>query len=105
MNEEKSGLMVFEALGVNCCDCGFSLTGHIFQGGAEICSKIEQELRKGTLGIDVQAEEIHFVFEGVKITFTERPERLLAMLQPERHLNFKPSGDSNYKGFILMAGD
>lgn len=106
MSERYSNFMEFKVLGSNFLDCGFVLTGRMYTGGSEICSRIEQELRNGTLGIEVKEGTISFIFEGVIIGFTENPEKLSMvkqMLKPETHLCFEPWMDSNYKGFALMV--
>lgn len=108
MNDEKTRFMEFRALGNNCSDCGFSLSGQMYTIGSEICLKIEQELRGGTLDIDIQDDRIHFVFGGVTIGFSERPERLSAikqMLEMGRQLLCEPYKDANSSGFALMVRD
>ena|GEM_PF-5792138 len=108
MSEDGTRFMEFKALGSNCVDCGFSLSGRIYTIGSEICLKIEQELRGGTLDIDIQGDRIQFVFEGVTIGFSERPERLLAikqMLEPGRHVYCEPYKNADSSGFALMARD
>ncbi|MEI7891256.1 MAG: hypothetical protein WCI36_04815 [bacterium] len=106
MANVRQDFMEFRALGVNCFDCGFSLTGRNHTVGAEICSKIEKEFKAGTLEIDICDDQIRFVFEGVSVGFSESPDRLLAikkMLESGMHLRFQPyQKDSNQKGFALF---
>ncbi len=108
MNEERTNFMEFKTLGSNCVDCGFSLSGRMNTIGSDICLKIEQEFRDGTLDIDIQEDTIQFILEGVKIGFSGIPERLSAikqMFEPGRHLRFEPYRDANSDGFKLMAAD
>jgi len=86
MNEDKTRFMEFKALGSNCVDCGFSLSGRMNTIGSDICSKIEQEFRGGTLCIDIQDDVIKFLFEGITV-------------------GFEPYRDANSDGFVLMAAD
>jgi hypothetical protein len=108
MREEKNDFMEFKALGINCSDCGFSLTGRVHTIGRELCLKIEQEFRNGTLDIDIKNDQINFLFEGIIVSFHENPSRLSAieqMLQPHRHLQHEACSKSNYEGFAIMAKD
>ena len=106
MVQKNPKTMEFKVLGKNDHDCGFVLTGRIQTDGVSICSKIEHELREGTLNIDIKNDEIHFIFEGVNIEFSERPERLLAvekMFEKGGNFRIEPRRDSNYEGFSFIT--
>ena len=93
----------FEELGSNCVDCGFILAGLNGTEGVNICQKIEQALTEGKMAIDVQAEHISFVTEGISCNFIGDENRLAAIKQMLLigNVQREPFNDSNYQGFML----
>lgn len=101
--DKKSSVMMFKVVGNGSVERGFILAGLNGTEGVNICEKIEGALKRGIGAIDVQAEKISFIVEGLSCMFFAEEEGLDAvkkMLTIGR-VQHEPYSDSNYQGFRL----